>query len=553
MQTQTIDPVRTGVSRLESTGSDSLASLIMDRASAHPRRIALVSPGSGWLGTNETLSYSELGARVEFFVAALAEAGVRPGSRVLVLAPESLDLCAVVVALSRTGLVAVFVDAGMPLWRIARSVARASVCAVIGVRRTLRCWPLVPGLYGVKRLALDGSRFGVAWLRAAPGSNVARRVIPDPKSGDLAVVSFTPGCAGRANGVERSHAELIAQHRLLERAFPTEQGEVVMSFFPLGVMHNLACGKTSVLAPPISDRLTYPDAAAIVATIRRRGVTTLCAPPRLIQGLIEHLNARPRCLRSVRHLVVGGAPVTAALARGVLAAFPGARAHVLYGATEADPITCASMDDVAVGESDGLFVGRPVRGVRVSLLDEARRFWDLSQRRGKRHNIRAGVVGEVLVSGRHVSARYFRDPVANACAKLVAGDGTLWHRTGDIARINADASLTLLGRTSDVILRPGGRLHPYPVEAAVQDIDGVAVAAFVRHRCAPWGELAVQLEGGPHPDMAGDVRSVLVSRGLDDVVVRRVPRIPTDQRHPGKVDRPRLCRLLVVGRPPLLA
>ncbi len=526
----------------------------MDIAAERASRIALISPGTGSRGTTETLSYASFAGRVNAFAAALAAAGMRPGSRVLMLAPPSPDLCAILAALHRSGLVAVFVDGSMRRWQLVKTVSRASIDAVIGARRILRWWPLIRGLHGVRRLALDGSAWGVERLYAPSGPTVRCPAIGDPATEALAVVSFTSRRpegtwdSRGARGVERTHGVLMGQHSLLESMFPPEQGEVAMSFFPLVVMHNLACGRTSILAPPVGNLFTEQEASGVVATIRQWGVTTLCGPPRVILGLIRHLTDRDEVLPSIRRLVLGGAPVTASVARRVLAAFPLAHAQVLYGASEAEPITCAALEEVAVRGSDGFFVGGPVPGIRVRLMDEAKRSWEVEPSHGGRATHSQRVVGEVLVSGPHVSARYFRDPVANACAKLVSTDGTVWHRTGDIARLEGEAGLTLLGRTSDVVLRPEGWLHPYTLESEVREVSGVAVAAFLRHRRAPWGELAVQLEGDSLSDVISAVRTVLGGRGLDDVAVRPVPLIPTDPRHSRMVDRTELRRLLLSGR-----
>jgi acyl-CoA synthetase (AMP-forming)/AMP-acid ligase II len=240
----------------------------------------------------------------------------------------------------------------------------------------------------------------------------------------------------------------------------------------------------------------------------------------------------------VRRITVGGGPAPAALCRKVVGAFPGADALVVYGSTEAEPIAHTHMDDVIAHPGAGLLVGSPVQEAEVALVhlpEKLDRAVDAGWTKA-----RAADVGEVVVRGCGVSRTYVGDPEAVARNKVRESDGQVWHRTGDVARRDADGRLWLLGRTGELVLHGDRELHPLAVESDLADVPGVRRAALVAHRGAPDGEIAVVAE----MDAVAQVRAHLDAAGLVALPLRVVDTIPTDARHNSKVDRAALRRQL---------
>jgi acyl-CoA synthetase (AMP-forming)/AMP-acid ligase II len=218
---------------------------------------------------------------------------------------------------------------------------------------------------------------------------------------------------------------------------------------------------------------------------------------------------------SLRYVVAGGAPVMPHLCRRVLSACPGVDGHVFYGSTEAEPIAETTFEEVATRRGEGLLVGKPVPETEVKLED-----------------------GEVWVRGAHVNRRYVNNPEANQKYKVPAPDGSVWHRTGDVARMDEAGRLWLLGRVGEGVARDGRTLWPLPIEAAVADVSGVRRAAFVD------GKIVVELE---RDEALQAVRALLPSIEMEGTEVRPVAKIPVDARHNSKIDRPALRKLLEQG------
>jgi acyl-CoA synthetase (AMP-forming)/AMP-acid ligase II len=255
------------------------------------------------------------------------------------------------------------------------------------------------------------------------------------------------------------------------------------------------------------------DPLALLDLMERCGVTSLSGAPAYLSRLSSAILARGMPVARVRRIVTGGGPVGRALCADLQRAFPRAQSHVIYGATEAEPIASVAIGDLlAVDGEEGFLVGLPVRDTRVQLMSLD----------GER-----GLVGEVAVRG---------SQVASAGA---------WHRTGDVGRLDSQGRLWLLGRVGADVVHRGRVLHPYVAEAAALSVPGVRAAALVAHRGSPDGELSVELDAGA--DAAGameELRAVLARHGLSSLSVRRRRSIPMDARHASKVSRGELLALI---------
>jgi acyl-coenzyme A synthetase/AMP-(fatty) acid ligase len=120
-----------------------------------------------------------------------------------------------------------------------------------------------------------------------------------------------------------------------------------------------------------------------------------------------------------------------------------------------------------------------------------------------------------------------------------------WHRTGDIARVDARGRLWLLGRVGDAVVHRGRVVHPYVVEAAALAFREVRAAGLVAHAEAPEGELAVSLvDGADERAVVATLRGRLDALDLAALPVRVLPHIPMDARHGSKVARRELAGML---------
>lgn len=528
--------------------SVNLASLIL-QGEGRAERLALATPGpSGALdGTVPQITYGELRKRVARLQRGLSTLKLKPGDRVVMLAPISIDFFALALALLASGMVLVFLDGRLDRKRLLRVLKAARPHGIVSIHQALRLWPLLPVLWNTRRIVTDRDlpSFGttplVALLGDPDGAPEEPSVALQPEECS-ALLSFTSGTTGRPKGADRTHGILLSQHLALKAHAPErgEQGEIDMPCFPAVVLHNLACGIGSVL-PPID--LRHPaaaDPARVLAAMRRFGVTSISGAPAYMNLLCDQV-LRGDAPPPLRRLIIGGAPVSRRLARRLLASFPGAIADAVYGSTEAEPMTGVSLAELAESEGEGYLVGRASPVADLALVDLPEIAPPLPESGLSGFRVPEGASGEVLVRGPHVNQRYIGDDEAVRRYKVRDPNGSLWHRTGDLARRDAAGRLWLTGRVPDRFTHRGRLLLPFVIEAALSEaIPEARQAALIAHAAAPEGELVVTSDPAQTEAVAAAARSFLLGRDLAALPVRWVPAIPTDARHNSKIDRPAL-------------
>lgn len=520
----------------------------LDRNAARdPRRVALI----GFSGRRrERWTYGELAERVEALAAGWRAKGLGVGDRALVYAPMSLELYWILLSLWRIGAVAVFLDpwfTSAQIEAVCETVApRALIATPMAFALLWRRAPLrrIPLRAAARRGRFFGPHLDLeAVARAAPR---APSPLAERASDDDALITFTSGTTGRPKGARRTHGFLAAQHAALEAVLRSGEHDVEFSHFPIFALNTLAGGRTAALPPPGFRGPARFRASELSAFLEDSGVTTVIASPAFFDAYALSDGRGARACAGVRGVFTGGGPVGARTLKRIARMFPQAAARVVYGSTEAEPIS-----DIAAATAlerlcadtprgAGRCVGSPAPSIRVKICAPSK------TETAPPAEVSGPEPGEVWVAGAHVCREYADDPEANRRDKHRDGDGVVWHRTGDWARRDAQGRLWLLGRAGE----PAMNTTPLgAVEAALETTPGVErAAAAVR---ATDGAAALRVAWTPAPDeprpaeeVERALRALCAERGWPLERLRRLKRLPTDPRHNTKLDRRRLGKWL---------
>jgi acyl-CoA synthetase (AMP-forming)/AMP-acid ligase II len=377
------------------------------------------------------------------------------------------------------------------------------------------CGPLGAESSALALAALDSGRT-LACLDPALDRRRALRVLRGLRPENVALVHVIPRGAGRARGIVHTHAGLLARHRARAAAGLLLPGDVALTSSWTDVLPNLAAGVTTVLAPEPLE----PTAALEAA--EAHDVSVWFGSPVAFARVAGHVRSSGEAPARLRQVVVRGT-ASRALCRELTRAFPEAIARVVYATAEADPIAQVTAREI-LHEPDtgtwrrpaGLLVGAPVEGVQVEVVslparlrDRVSEAWLVAQR---------AEFGEVIVRGPSVSRRHLGDRQAASRRLVRLPDGSVWQRTGDLARRDPAGRLRLLGRAGAAIPYRGGTLYPLPLEARLATVPGVLSAALAAVRGRP--VIAAELA-----DEAGlaALRGRLSELGLGEVEVRPRP------------------------------
>jgi malonyl-CoA/methylmalonyl-CoA synthetase len=285
---------------------------------------------------------------------------------------------------------------------------------------------------------------------------------PAPSDDEIALVMYTSGTTGRPKGAELSHAAVAANLDALARAWQWQADDVLVHALPLYHVHGLVLGVLGPLRRGSS--LRHLGAFSVGSTVAalQSGATVHFGVPTIYHRLAaaaEHDPAVVDALRRARLLVSGSAGLPPAVHAAILAR----TGHTIverYGMTET-LITTA----VPAGTLDKAgTVGPALPGVELRVLDDD----------GADVPPDATTMGELHVRTPSAFSGYLNRPDATDAAWR---DG--WFVTGDVATIDADGYVRIVGRDSTDIIKSGGfkigtgeiedvlLLHPAIVEAAV--------------------------------------------------------------------------------------
>lgn len=529
--------------------SGNVAELICEAADRTPDRIALVIPRSQTHGNvtgEEVHSYRSLVARAGQFAHGLTAAGLREGDRIVILFPPNGDLFPLIIGAAAAGITCVLIELGMGIRRARCALAIANAKAIVSTDKLLRLGKLIPELRRIPHtFTADGrSRGTVRRLSDLAGGTAPLRPIARSFD-DEALLNFTSGSTGTPKGVNKTHGVLRGQHAVLSEALPYQPDDVTMPMFATFALHDLASGVTCALPPMDFSHPAATRGDLVVPFANKHGVTITIGSPVYIEGIVNHTLAQSDPIRSLRFLATGGAPVPAELCRRAMRAYPDITCRVIYGAAEAEPLAEIPFEAVR-DDTQGHVVGVPCPGVDIAIVNVPEELPDHTNAQIDSWRCEPGAEGEILVHGPHVVEHYVGNPEAERETKLLTPEGALWHRTGDVGRIDTAGNIVLTGRTRDLVPHGERTLHPLIVEARINACLGVRRSALIAHRAAPAGEMLIELDRQPvtAPQAVLDsVRHELSVMSLDDLAVTCVKEIPMDARHNSKIDRPRL-RLL---------
>jgi long-subunit acyl-CoA synthetase (AMP-forming) len=450
----TSEPSTHHASAPASLDSATLCEAFQLTAAEHPARIALRTPGDAL-----TITWADYAARVRRIAAGLAALGVRHGDTVglmLVNRPEfhlvdtaALHLGATPFSIynsSAPGQIAhLFANAGNRvvvtetqfLTKLRAALPESAVTDII----------VVDGggdemsLDRLETLGEDDFDFETTWRAVQPS--------------DLATLIYTSGTTGAPKGVELTHANLLEEVRAVQDRAQMAPGGSTVSYLPAAHLADRWMSHyhaSIVLGWTVT---CVAELSAVVAQLPEARPTGWGGVPRVFEKIKAGLEAAgcvdpaalPQAQRTeivarlgldrCRYLAVGGAPVQPELVAFFEAL--GLRLTEVLGMTETSCLVAMNpLDAVKIGTC-----GPPLRGMEATLTDD----------------------GELLLRGPLIMAGYRGEP--ELTREAIDAEG--WFHTGDLATIDADGYISIVGRKKELIINSSGKnMSPVSIEAAIK-------------------------------------------------------------------------------------
>ena len=297
----------------------------------------------------------------------------------------------------------------------------------------------------------------------------------DRQGDDLYAIFYTGGTTGRSKGVMLSHANFVsAAIAGVSEGHFHEEGtylNILPTFHLSSIWPYMACVCTGI--PSIIQPSFVPQ--QVLEAIEKHNVTEMLLVPTMIQMLIEDPAFSAHNTGTMKRMLYGAAPITAALVDRAVKAFPGVEFVQVYGMTELVPPATTLHFRHLQGEGRRLgrnrTIGRATYGIEVEIVDQ------------DNNPVPSGTFGEIRARGPNRMLGYWNRPDATESAIV---DG--WMHTGDGGYMDESGFIFLTDRIKDMIITGGENVYSVEVENCVTQHPAVAQCAVIGIPDKKWGE-----------------------------------------------------------------
>jgi fatty-acyl-CoA synthase len=429
---------------------------------------------------NFRVNYRQLWDAVTSAARGLIALGVQKGDRVGVWSPNRWEWVVCQYATARIGAILVNVNPAYKRAELEYVLKQAGVSVLLlarGFRRTMylpileEARPHCPQLRESLVFEDDWERF----LRS--GEQVAEDELVRREAGlqfdDAINIQYTSGTTGFPKGATLSHHNILNNAHSIGRTLRYSCADRVCIPVPFYhcfgmVLGNLACtchGACMVVPAEGFDPL------AVLETIQAERCTSLYGVPTMFIAELDHPRFTEFDLSSLRTGVAAGAPCPLELMKQVVSRLHMPEVAIAYGMTETSPISTMTVHDDPLERRVGT-VGRVLAHCEVKIVDVSGAI------------VSRGAPGELCTRGYSVMLGYWNDDAATRASIDAAG----WMHSGDLATMDDEGYVKIVGRLKDTIIRGGENISPREIEELLHTHPKVSEAQVIGVPSAKYGE-----------------------------------------------------------------
>ena len=422
-------------------------------------------------------TYRQLQAKVNQLAKGLLHLKFEKGDRIGIWSPNNYEWCVTQFATSKIGAILVNINPAYRLHELAYVLEQSGCAAVIIAPRfkssdyTRMLYEIcpelnrvepgklrsakVPGLTTIIRLGSEPSPGMFTWddvmALAAEASDKELAVRQQGLQFDDAInIQYTSGTTGFPKGATLSHHNVLNNGYFVAGLQGITEKDRMCIPVPLYhcfgmVMGNLGCvthGATMV----------YPAAGfeplAVLQTVQEEKCTALYGVPTMFIAELEHPEFSKFELSSLRTGIMAGAPCPIEVMKKVNTLMHMSEVQICYGMTETSPVSTQTRADAPL-EKRVSTVGQVHPHIEVKIVDPV-----------TGHVVPVGESGELCTRGYSVMLGYWN----NEEASRNAIDSARWMHTGDLAKMDDEGYVKIVGRIKDMIIRGGESIYPREIE-----------------------------------------------------------------------------------------
>lgn len=439
-----------------------ITDFLSQSAQKHPEKPAV------WY-KNEWMMYGELDVRSNRLANYLIETGLERGDRVAILFENSFNYIVSYCAILKAGAIAVPLNTDITVDTLSYYLNHSGSKVLITNTRFVRfVLPAIQETPGLRQVVLE--QRDLAGLEGQSNCKIsslqdildqASDKTPDVRIIDIdpASIIYTSGSTGSPKGVLLSHLNVVSNTKSIAEYLQLTSDDRVMVTLPFCYIYGQSLLTTHLLAGGsvvIENQFFYPK--VILKTMKETEVTGFSGVPSTFIRMLNRSSIRETQLETLRYVTQAGGHMAPAIREEVAKAFAPARLYIMYGATEAAPrLTYLEPDRL---DDKLASIGKPIPNVEVLVVDK------------HGEPVPPHQTGEIVARGSNIMVGYWNDPKAT---DEVIQDG--YYHTGDLAQIDEEGYIFVVGRLKDMIKSNGFRVSAREVEDAIMEIDSIVEVA----------------------------------------------------------------------------
>jgi fatty-acyl-CoA synthase len=459
--------------------------------------------------TGRRFSYPQFAAEVDAVALGLDALGVAKGDRVGIWAPNCAEWAFVQYATAKLGAILVNINPAYRTHELAYVLRQAGISVLVSAPdfKTSDYRAMVAEVRGecpqLREVVFLGDP---QWTRLLDTGRAADRELLVRREAQLSAddpinIQYTSGTTGFPKGATLTH------HNLLNNGFFVGEGcgytEADRICIPVPYYHCFGMGMGNLAATSHGATMVIPapgfDPAATLRAVQEERCTSLYGVPTMFIAELALPDLADYDLSSLRTGIMAGSPCPVEVMKRVVAEMGMAEVTICYGMTETSPVSTQTGADDDLDRRTST-VGRVHPHLEVEVVDPATGL-----------TVPRGEPGELCTRGYSVMLGYWGD--AEATAKTI--DSARWMHTGDLAVMDAEGYVNIVGRIKDMVIRGGENVYPREVEEFLYTHPDVVDAQVIGVPDERFGEELmawVRLREGAEPLTAEALREFSAGR-----------------------------------------
>ncbi len=421
------------------------------------------------------LTYGQLDAAIDAVASALLRAGIEAGDRVGIWAPNCAEWVLVQYATAKVGAILVNVNPAYRTHELEYVLRQSGVRLLFSASafKTSDYAGMIDevggGLDTLERTVfVDREEWEEFSSGAVDREAIAARMrtlsFDDPIN-----IQYTSGTTGFPKGATLSHHNILNNGYFVTELINLTERDVTCLPVPFYHCFGMVMGNLGTLAHGGSVVIPAPafDPGATLEAVAAEGVTSLYGVPTMFIAMLNHEGFDGFELSSLRTGIMAGSPCPTEVMKKVVDRMHMTEVAICYGMTETSPVSTQTRVDDPL-ERRVATVGRVAPHVEVKVIDPETGL-----------AVQRGAPGELCTRGYSVMLGYWPIDPSPSEQTIEAIDGAGWMHTGDLATMDDEGYLNIVGRSKDMIIRGGENIYPREIEEFLYTHEGITDVSVV--------------------------------------------------------------------------